>query len=132
MSRVTEMKAKDYLINRFHHAQYKFSDNEGESGFDLWMENVETEHRSKIELKATEGFYSRQSDIFQKLYFSAENEVINFQSGNTQMLRVFLGNQPPKLFLMDKTILDNGAKFESEFRAKIIGPKNYHRIKEIQ
>jgi hypothetical protein len=46
---------------------------------------------------------------------------------------MYLGDQPPKsLLIMDKTILDNGAKFESEFWAKIIGPKNYHRIKEIQ
>ena len=96
------------------------------------MENVETGHRTKIELKATEGFYSKQSDIFQKLYFSAENEATNFQSGNTKILRVFLSSQPPKLFLMDKTVLDNGAKFKPEFRAEIVGRINYHGIKEIQ
>jgi len=38
MSRVTEMKAKDYLTNSFQHSQYKFMDTERESGFDLWME----------------------------------------------------------------------------------------------
>ncbi len=40
MSQGTEKKAKDYLFNSFQHPQYKFSDMEGESGFDLWMEDV--------------------------------------------------------------------------------------------
>jgi len=42
MSRVTEMKAKDYLTNSFQHSQYKFMDTERESGFDLWMEDDKT------------------------------------------------------------------------------------------
>lgn len=96
------------------------------------MEDTKTGHWSKIELKATEGRYSKRSDIFQKLYFSADSEVKNFQSGNTKILRVFLGNRPPKLFLMDKAILDNGAEFETEFRAKIVGPKSYDGIDELQ
>ena len=132
MSRDIETRAKNYLTDSFQHSRYKFTDNAGEGGFDLWMEDMEAGHQSKIELKATEGSYSKRSDIFQKLYFSAQNEVTNFQSGNTKILRVVLGNRPPKLFLMDKGILDNGAKFEPEFRAKIVGPKNYRGIKEIQ
>ena len=86
----------------------------------------------KNRIESNGGPYFKRSDIFQKLYFSAENEVENFRSGNTKILRVFLGNRPPKLFHMDKGILDNGAEFVSEFRAKIVGSKNYYGIKELQ
>lgn len=132
MSRITENRAKEYLIQNFKSDQYKFCDiRPGENGFDLWMENIETGENNKIELKSTEGGYTKPSDIFQKLYFSAENEVENFEKGITKIIRVFLGNNPPKVFILDNGILSSGAKFELEYRAKIVGPKNYNAIKEI-
>jgi hypothetical protein len=87
----------------------------------------------KVELKASKGVYRKQSDIFQKLCFSAANEVENFERGDTKIVRVFLGNNPPKVFLFDRAVLEHGARFETEFRAKIVGKINYgQHIKEIR
>lgn len=127
MSRFTENRAKDYLFNQFRSRNFKFTDitSETDSGFDLWLEYNDTKEKRKIELKATEGEYKKPSDLFQKLYFSALNEVENFENGNTLIARVFLGNSTPKVFLIDNSILKNGAKFQKEFRAKITGTINY-------
>jgi hypothetical protein len=132
MSRKTEDRAKEYLIQTFDHARYGFSDKEDdEVGFDLWMEDRSSKRRTKVELKATEGQYRKPSDIFQKLYFSAANEVENFERGHTKVLRVFLGNKPHKVFVFDRGVLEHGARFETEFRAKIVGKINYEEITEI-
>lgn len=81
MSRTTESKAKEYLVNQFKSDKYKFIDiKKGvDSGFDLWLEDKKIKKRREIELKATEGKYERQSSLFQKLAFSASNEVENFE-----------------------------------------------------
>ena len=132
MARPIEDKARDYLINRFSHQRYAFNGkNPDEQGFDLWMKDKLTGQVTKIELKATEGSYRKPSDIFQQLYFSARNEVENFKIGNTKIVRVFLGSTTPRVFLLDRAILESGACFEEEFRAKIVGSKNYKAICEI-
>ncbi len=132
MSRSIEDKAKDYLINKLRHSQYRFVEKEpSETGFDLWMEDVSAKERRKIELKASDGTYTKRSDIFQQLYFSAKNEAESFESGETRIIRIFLGNSTPKVFVIDKSILENGARFESEYRAKIVGNKNYQGVKEL-
>lgn len=133
MSRKTEDKAKRYLINKFKGERYEFSDkNPSETGFDLWMKDKHSPNPIKVELKSTEGSYKKQSDIFQKLYFSAPGEVTNFKAGDTKVVRVFLGNKPPGVFIFDKGIFDNGAYFEREYRAKIKGQINYENIEEIK
>lgn len=133
MSRKTEDEAKRYLINEFKHEIYKFSDkNPNEIGFDLWMKDKSSSKSTKIELKSTEGSWKKLSDIFQKLRFSAENEVKNFEQGETKIARVFLGNQPPKVFIFDRRIFDKGAHFKMEYRANIVGQIHYESIKEIK
>jgi hypothetical protein len=132
MSRAIEDKAKEYLLRDFKHARYKFTDKDSsERGFDLWMRDERSGDRVRVELKATGGEYRKWSDIFQKLYFSAANEVKNFERGHTKVLRVFLGNKPRRVFLFDRGVLEHGARFETEFRAKIVGKINYEEITEI-
>ena len=133
MSRVIESRAKEYLFNIFKNDKYRFFEKlPTETGFDIWMENIYTRKKYRIELKATEGEFSKNSDIFQKLYFSAENEVKNFEAGKTKILRIFLGDNPPKIFIFDNNVLSLGARFEEEYRAKIMGPKNYDSIFEVK
>ncbi len=132
MSRITENRAKEYLFNNFKSDRYRFVEKQpAEDGFDLWMKNLITKEKHKIELKATGSDFSRNSDIFQKLVFSAKNEVENFEKGVTKVLRIFMGSKPPKIFIFDNRILSDGARFEAEYRAKIKGRKNYDCIKEI-
>ena len=133
MSRTIEEEAKEYLITGLKDLRYKFAGRaSSERGFDLWMKDEHSGHRVKVELKATKGVYRKASDIFQKLYFSAANEVQNFERGHTKVVRVFLGNNPPKVFLLGKGVLQDGARFETEFRAKIVGKINYEGITEIR
>lgn len=133
MSRLTERKAKKYLKNDFENDNFRFYDKQpDERGFDIWMENIKTGEKTMVELKASEGEYKKPSDIFQKLYFSAENEVENFEKGETKVLRVFMGNNPPRIFIFDRSVLNGGACFKKEFRAKIVGLKNYDTLVEIQ
>jgi len=132
MSRLTENKAKKYLFHDFKHEIFSFIDKtKDETGFDIWLINSELKTKQKIELKATEGKYLRNADIFQKLYFSAENEIVNFKNNETKILRVFLGDEPPKLFIFDNEIFKNGATFEPEARWIIKGKKNYDCIQQI-
>ena len=131
MSRMIEDKAKEYLINGLGHPCYVFLDASGEIGFDLWMEDTETGQRSKIELKATNTKYKKPSDIFHRLYFSAKNEVDNFRSGSTQILRIFLGDSPPRILLMDNRIFAKGAGFKPEARFVIRGHVNYEVIRDL-
>lgn len=133
MSKIIETNAKNYLINQFSNERYRFFDRNtnDENGFDLWMEDKFLKINRKIELKATGTAYNKNSDIFQRLYFSAKNEVTNFEAGNTLIIRIFLENSPPKIFILDNSIFNNGAKFEAEYRAKIVGKINYDKITEI-
>jgi hypothetical protein len=132
MSRAIEDKAKEYLIKHFNHPRYRFTNKSfGERGFDLWMSDEILAGNVKVELKATGGKYGRRRDIFQKLVFSAENEVESFKQGDTKVVRVFLGDTPPKVFLFDRSVFQDGAQFEKEFRAKIVGRINYRNVTEI-
>ena len=132
MSQIIENKAKNYLFNEFINENFLFKDKlKGEIGFDIWLIDKNSEKSQKIELKATEGKYSKKSDIFQKLYFSALNEKDNFNNKETKILRIFLGNNPPRLFIFDNEIFSKGAKFEPEGRWVIKGVKNYDVINEI-
>ena len=132
MSRRIEDEAKAYLIAQWHHARYTFADTDSsERGFDLWMKDECSGDQVKVELKATGGEYRKRSDIFQKLYFSARNEVRAFKRGDTRVVRVFLGSKPHKVFLFDRAVLQDGARFETEFRAKIVGKVNYSNVTRI-
>lgn len=133
MSRLTENRAKEYLFSKFKSNEYRFFDKSPhEKNFDLWMEDITNKEKQKIELKSTEGEYKKPSDIFQKLYFSSEKEVEYFEAGITKILRVFLGDNPPTIFILDNGILSNGAEFREEYRAKIVGQKNYEHITKIE
>ena len=88
--------------------------------------------RQKCELKASEDSFTKNSDIFNKLYFSSETETKYFQTGETIVVRVFLGNKLPKVLLFNNEILQNGkARVENEYRAKIKGKKDYSKVNDI-
>jgi len=132
VSRKTEDAALTYL-KELNHPDFEFVAKRPEdSGFDLWMVDKRGGLRRKVELKATDSCYRRRSDIFQKLYFSAKNEVMNFSTGETKVVRVFLGDNPPRVFIFDNSVLESGADFKEEFRAKITGPINYDAIEEVE
>lgn len=133
MSRKIEDKAKSYLIDEFKSKKYIFYDKRSsDRGFDMWMKDKESGQKIKVELKATTTRYKMQSDIFQTLYFSAKNEVENFESGVTRIIRIFLGSTPPKVFIINNSLLgDNKVYFKTEFRAKLMGPKDYSSATEL-
>jgi hypothetical protein len=132
MSRTIEEEAKEYLIRDLKDPRYKFADRtSSDQGFDLWMKDEHLGGDVRVELKASRGVYRKPRDIFQNLCFSAANEIKNFEGGDTNIVRVFLGNNPPKVFLFGRGVLQGGARFETEFRAKIVGKINYGGITEI-
>lgn len=79
----------------------------------------------KIKLKATNMEYLKRRQIFSQLYFSSKKEIEFFKNGETNILRFFLGNEPYKIFLIDNRILNDDVKFKFEFRAKLVGKKDY-------
>ena len=126
MSTKIEQKAKKYLLNKFNKPGYRFTES-NQNGFDLLLK-IERQQNIKIELKATKMKFEEKNKnkIFSQLYFSSEKEVELFQKGKTKILRIFLGNRPYKMFLIDKKILKNDVKFQIEYRAKLVGKKNYN------
>jgi len=131
MTTLIEKRAIKYLLSKYKNGRYSFHDKNSKACYDLLMHDKKKQKTFKIELKSTKGKYSKNSDIFQQLYFSKKDEVINFQKGRTKIIRIFLGNNPPKVFLLSNDILKNGAKFEREYRSKLNGTKNYEKIRCI-
>jgi hypothetical protein len=127
MTTKIEEQAKLYLINEFQHDNYQFIDKEvGEKGFDFWLFNKSNNAKSKIELKAHSGTYTRPSSLFERLIFNAKIEKELFERGETSIARVFLGEKPYKVFIITKEILNNGAVLAPEARYTIKGRINYN------
>lgn len=134
MAKSTETKAKKYLVgNMFNNNQIKFEDTSAnEKGFDLWMTNKATNERKKIELKTTGGAYQKDRDIFNKLVFNSKEEKELFEKGETLILRIFLGNDPPIIKVFDKGILGENARLVVEDRYVVRGKIDYSKIKGLE
>jgi hypothetical protein len=127
MTTTIEQRAKAYLLNQFSHRIYSFADKEtGDKGFDLWL--VENGgDRKKVELKATEGEFTRPSSLFERLVFNAEIEKTLFESGESVIARVFLGCSPYKVFVITNAIFGDGAELKTEARYVVRGKINYKK-----
>ncbi|AGL85651.1 hypothetical protein ABH911_005861 [Pseudomonas protegens] len=125
MTRKIEDLARHYLLNQFTHADYRFHPKEpGDRGFDLWLEQ-NGEPRQKVELKATKARYLRPSNIFAQLVFNAKIERQLFESGETVIVRVFMGSSPPQVFIVTNAVLSSGARLKEEARYVLCGKLNY-------
>ena len=126
MSRIIENNALEYLLNDFSHRQYSFErKGTSDNGFDLWMNDAKSGSRVKVELKAANSVCDRLSNLFDRLVFNAEIEVQLFTEGESVIVRVFMKETPPKIFILRREVLDNGAEFEKEPRFVLKGRKNY-------
>jgi hypothetical protein len=126
MTRIIEDQASEYLINEFTHSDYEFvSKRPGDKGFDLWMLEKIGQNRTKAELKAHSGTYSRPSNLFENLIFNSEIERELFEAGETVIVRVFMGANPFRVFVITNAILSNGANLKPEARYVLRGKINY-------
>lgn len=130
MSTLIEQKAIKFLTDEFKSENFIFEKSEKNSGYDLIMKNKLTGEITSIELKATNKCYSQNMHMG-NVVFSTLKEAELFEQGLTKILRVFLGDEPPKIFLFDNRILANGAKLEQEYRSTIKGKKNYTSVSQI-
>jgi len=78
----------------------------------------------KVELKATEGTYRRPSNLFEGLVFNAEIEKDLFERGESVIARVFLGEEPVRVFIVTHEIFGRGAALRSEARYVVRGKIN--------
>jgi hypothetical protein len=123
MTTETEDKAKVYLIQKFSTDGWSFSDS-GQKKFDLWLTKPDGK-KVKVELKATEDAYSRPSDISKNLIFNTKDEKTQFENGETIIARVFLGDTPPTVVLVNHELLNKGAEFKQDERYTLSGKRNY-------
>ena len=125
MTRIIEEKAKAYLLTAFSHPTCSFTDRQAtDQGFDLWLNELGRVPR-KIELKATDAIYHRPSNLFERLVFNAEIEKQLFESGESVIVRVFLGSTPPRVFIITNEIFAAGAQLTAEARYVLRGRVNY-------
>src|SRR6056297_1829414 len=109
MTTATEKKAKDFLLRRFRHQDYEFFDlGADDTGFDLWL-RYQGRHWYKAEVKATNGRYQNQASIRANLVFNHRNQKEMFECGETVLVRVFLGQRPYKVIVVDCSVLSSGA-----------------------
>ncbi|MTD34130.1 hypothetical protein GKE73_17090 [Paludibacterium sp. dN 18-1] len=128
MTRKIEDIARLYLLNEFSHDTYSFENKQPEDrGFDLWLVDKESGTKRKAELKAHNGTYQRRSNLFERLIFNAEIERELFERGDTVIVRVFIGTQPYRVFIITNAILSSGAALEAEARYVLRGQINYDK-----
>ncbi len=96
----------------------------GDEGFDLWM-TASDEAPRKAELKAHSGVFRRPSTLIERLVFNSELERELFESGETVIVRVFLGEKPIRVFVVTNKILGLGAKLTLEARYVVKGRSDY-------
>lgn len=123
MTTETEKKAKQYLIQNLSLEGWSFSES-GIDGFDLWLLNPDGK-RVKAELKATEDVYSKPSDVSKNLIFNTLGEKTAFEKGETIIVRVFLGDTPPTILLVNNALLNKGAILKQDERYILSGERNY-------
>jgi hypothetical protein len=131
MSASTEQRAIRYLLRHFKSPKYRF-ECKGINDSRLYLIEKRTSKRVRAELKSTEAKYTTPSQIFQNFVFSRKNEVDLFRGKKSKVIRVFLGNKPPKIFLLSSGILTKGATFVREERFVLQGSKNYKAVTPLQ
>jgi hypothetical protein len=118
--------AKKYLLSSFEHDVYAFHDKgPKDNGFDLWLLDKHDDLKTKVELKAHSGIYQRPSNLFERLIFNAEIEKELFETGESVIARVFIGQEPYSVFIITNGIFGSGAKLKPEARYVIRGKINY-------
>ena len=126
MTSTPESQAREFLLQAFRHNRYRFENKtDGESGFDLWMIDQVTGDRTHAELKAHTGKYQRPRDLVDRLIFNSTKEKELFESGNSVLIRVFLGSMPQKVFIVTNRILGKEAKLIPEARYVLRGKVTY-------
>jgi hypothetical protein len=125
MTTKLEKQAVSYLLEQFKHSRYKFAQKkDGDKGFDLWLIKKNKE-KVKAEVKARTGKYTRLSNLFERLIFNADIEKKLFEKGESVIIRVFLGDTPPTVFIINNQILAEGAVLKAEPRYVLRGKVNY-------
>lgn len=122
MTTDTEKKAEKYLCVEYSSPEIHF-EKSNEDKFDLWI--IREGSRSKGELKASNGKFNSNSDIAKNLIFNTHDEKVLFENGETEIVRVFLGDKPPTVFIVNNHFISNGANFEHDHRYIIKGRRNY-------
>ncbi len=117
-----EKKAEAYLFGTYSSPGISFEKSD-EGKFDLWI--VRGDSRSKGELKASKGKFNSNADIAKNLIFNTKDEKVLFEKGETEIVRMFLGDNPPTVFIVNNKFISNGAKFERDHRYIIKGRRNY-------
>lgn len=125
MTSKIENKAKDFLLKRFRHKRYVFSDKDsGEKGYDMMLLDKTTNKSTKVELKAHSGRYTSPSSIRDRLIFNSKAEKEMFESGESIIVRVYLDSKPYSVILVTHKLLI-GAEIEQNERYTIKGRVNY-------
>lgn len=122
MTTDTEKAAEEYLYSEYRSDTIKF-EKSNEHKFDLWI--VRSGIRSKGELKATKGRFKSFSDISKNLIFNTKHEKELFKNGETEIVRVFLGDSPPTLFIVNNQFINGDAEFARDHRYTLKGRRNY-------
>jgi hypothetical protein len=123
MTTEIEKKALRYLTQNFSLEGWSFSES-GVDGFDLWLHKPDG-NKLKAELKATEDSYSKPSDVSKNLIFNTLGEKTDFEDGKTIIVRVFLGDSPPTIILVNNALLNKGAILKRDERYILSGERNY-------
>jgi hypothetical protein len=131
MSASIEQRAVKYLLRTFRSPTYRF-EGTGMNDCELYLVEKKTNRRFKVELKSTAAKQIRRSDIFSNLVFSHTNEVKLFRGKKSKIVRIFMGDKPPKIFLLGAGILNAGAEFKREDRYVLRGAKSYEDIKSLK
>ena len=131
MSTAIEQKAIRYLLKTFRSPKYRFACL-GPGDAELHLIDKQKKRRLRIELKASAAKYKRPSNIFSNLVFSHANEVKLFRGKRSKIVRIFMGNRPPRVFLVGAGILAKGAQFEREDRFVLRGAKSYKGLRPLQ
>jgi hypothetical protein len=134
MTTGTEKKAEDYLLRRFKSKRYRFEKPKKEDeGFDLWLieKTKKREKRLKAELKSTAGTYKTRADIRANLVFNHKKQVDAFWSGESVIVRVFLGSSPPKVILVPSDVLGSEATIKQAPRYEFSGKLDYTVVDEL-
>lgn len=133
MTTKLDKRARDYLLEELLDLNYRFEPKgESEQGFDLWLiDKCNQREPTKAELKAHGGEYKRPSSITERLILNAKIEKELFESGETVIVRVFLGDDPPKVFLITNDLMSLGATLQQEERFVLRGKLNYRAVTEL-
>ena len=118
----TENEAIKYLINEYSSNEVRF-EKSNQKKYDLWI--IRGKKRIKGELKASKGSYKSNTDISKNMIFNTKDEKILFETGKTEIVRVFLADTPPTVIIVNNKVLNKGASLKRDHRYILKGRRNY-------